>query len=68
MRVTDENYDEYLEIKKCKYQKTFPFMNIDALDVICTYGVDIKGLAPYQYGPKCKSCIGKGCSNMEARK
>ena len=34
MKVTDENYDEYLEIKNCKYQVTFPIINIDAFDVI----------------------------------
>lgn len=68
MKVTDENYNEYLEIQKCKYQVTFPIINIDALDVICTRGVDIKGLAPYQYAPKCKGCIGRGCVDMEVRK
>lgn len=68
MKVTDENYDEYLEIKNCKYQVTFPIINIDAFDVICTHGVDIKGLAPYQYALKCKGCIGKECADMEARK
>ena len=68
MRVTSENYDEDLEIKNCKYQVTFPIMNVDALAVICTHGVEIEGLAPYQYGPKCKDCIGKRCAAIEARK
>ncbi len=69
MRVTNENYDEYLAIKKCEYQRTFPIINADALDVVCTYGIDITGLAHYQYVPKCKQCIGKKeCKNYKARK
>ena len=68
MTVTNENYDEYLAIKDCEYQRTFPSFNTDTLGVICTYGVDINGLAPYQYAPKCKDCIGKGCTDMKARK
>ena len=67
MKVTDKNYDEYLKIRNCKYQVTFPIINIDALNVICTRGVDIEGLAPYQYAPKCKGCIGKRCADIEAR-
>ena len=68
MRVTIENYDEYLSVKNCKYQRTFPSFKGDNLYIICIRGVDIGGLAPYQYAPKCKGCVGKGCTDMEVRK
>jgi len=68
MRVTNENYDEYLAINNCKHQMTFPLWKEDALSVICTHGVDTKGLAPYQYAPKCKECIGKECPIILALK
>lgn len=68
MTVTHKNYDGYLAIKNCKYQKTFPSFKGDSLYIICVRGVDISDLAPYQYAPKCKECIGKGCADMEERK
>ncbi len=67
MTVTNESYDEYLAIKNCKYQQTFPSFKGDSLYVICICNVDIEGLPPYKYAPKCKECIGNGCKNMKAR-
>ena len=68
MRVTHENWNEYEAVCDCKYQQTFPFVNIDAVDIICTRGVDIEGLAAYQYAPKCKDCVGKAnCEYYESR-
>lgn len=69
MRVTDKNYKDYEEIRDCKYQQTFPILNADAVEVYCTCGVDIEGLALYQYAPKCKGCVGKtNCREYESRK
>ena len=43
-------------------------MNIDAVEIYCTRGVDIEGLAPYQYAPKCKGCVGKdNCKDYESK-
>ena len=67
MRVTNDNIKDYQAIENCKYQKTFPIMNVDALEVLCTHGVDIEGLAPYQYAPLCSDCVGKGCKNYQSR-
>ena len=67
MRVTNNNIKDYQAIESCKYQKTFPVMNVDALDVLCIHGVDIEGLAPYQYAPLCQDCVGKGCKNYQSR-
>ena len=68
MRVTGENWNEYEAIRDCKYQKTFPILNADAVEIYCTYGVDIEGLAAYQYAPKCKGCVGKSdCKDYESR-
>ena len=36
MRVTGENWNEYEAVRDCKYQQTFPIINIDAISVICT--------------------------------
>lgn len=44
------------------------FFNKDALSVICIFGVETEGLAPYQYAPKCKDCMGKdNCKDYESR-
>ena len=68
MRVTGENLNEYEAIRDCKYQQTFPIFNKDALSVICTFGIETEGLAPYQYDPKCKDCVGKdNCKDYESR-
>ena len=67
MRVTNNNIKDYQAIENCKYQKTFPVMNVDALEVLCIHGVDIEGLAPYQYAPLCLDCVGKGCKNYQSR-
>ena len=68
MRVTSENWNEYEAVRNCKFQKTFPILNADAVEIYCTCGVDIEGFAPYQYAPKCKGCVGKGnCKEYESR-
>ena len=67
MRVTKKNYDNYKTIADCKYQKTFPYINSDAMDVICVRGVNIEGLHPAEYAPLCSQCVGRGCKNYESR-
>ena len=67
MRVMHENYKDYEEIQDCKYQKAFPFMNKDELDVICTYGVDVKDIPAYKYAPLCSDCTGKNCGKYKKR-
>ena len=68
MKVFAEDYAKYSVVCDCKYQKVFPYMNIDAVDVLCIRGVDIKGLAAYQYAPLCSDCEGEGCKQYEPRK
>ena len=67
MRVTNNNIKDYQAIESCKYQKTFPIMNVDVLEVLCTHGVDIEGLSPYQYAPLCLDCIGKSYKDYQSR-
>ena len=68
MKVMGENWNEYEAIRDCKYQQTFPIFNKDALSVICIFGVETEGLAPYQYAPKCEDCMGKdNCKDYESR-
>ena len=43
MRITGANWNDFEAIRDCKHQQTFPILNVDALDVICTKGVDIEG-------------------------
>lgn len=72
MRVTKENWDEYLATENCRFRQTYYTLNYDnfteCLDVICMRGVDPKDLKTYRSSPDCVGCVGKGCEYMEERK
>lgn len=61
-------YDEYLEVKECKYSETFPSMNSNDLLTICKKDIDCEYFPKsYEYIHHCPECTGKDCENMEKR-